>query len=77
MGYRSKHGLNRGEWLACARLYAPCGERLPQSKANPELVRKIRENRQGWPRWRWAQATGLHIRTIDKIATYETWRHIR
>lgn len=77
MGRRSKHGITRDEWAAQAYLYVPRGRELPQAKATPDLVRKIRENRRGWPRRRWAAETGLHIRTIDKIAGYETWRHVR
>lgn len=29
-----------------------------------------------WPRRKWAESTGLHIRTVEKIANYETWRHV-
>ena len=73
----SRHNIDRETWRASAALYAARGTALPQAKATPDLVRKIRANRSGLPRRAWADATGLHIRTIEKIATYETWRHIK
>ena len=73
---RGKHGIDRDQWYNQAFLYAKRGNELPQAKVTPELVRKIRENRHGWPRRKWAESTGLHIRTIDKICTYETWAHV-
>lgn len=73
----SRHGIAREQWLRSAYLYCARGNDLPHARATPELVRRIRENRYGWPRRKWAEVTGLHIRTIDKIATFETWRTVR
>ena len=67
---------DRDEYLSCPYLYAPRGNDLPHAKATPDLVRAIRANVYGWPRRKWAEATGLHLRTIDKIATFETWRQV-
>jgi hypothetical protein len=53
------------------------GTNNPAAKANEWLVRSIRRNRYGWTRARWSELTGLGHTTIEKIATYQTWRHVK
>ena len=72
----SRHNIDRETWRENAYLYCARGNALPHAKATPEIVRKIRANREGWPRRKWAETTGLHVRTVEKIAAFETWRHI-
>lgn len=76
MGSRGKHGLSREDWAPQAWMYAKRGNDLPHARLDPDAVRAIRANRHGWPRWKWAQHYGVHVRTIDAIATYRTWRHV-
>ena len=73
-GYRC---ISREEYLMRAVEMAPRGDTLPQSKLNDSIVREIRANVNGWPRRKWAEKLNLHIRTIDKVCTYETWRHVK
>jgi len=68
---------SRAEWAQRARETALRGNALPQARLTPDAVRAIRANVQGWPRWRWAEHYGVHLRTVDKVATYETWRQVR
>ncbi len=73
---RSRHGIDRQEWSTRAHEFCARGERLPHARLTADVVRKIRVNQEGWPRWKWAECLGCHVRTIDKVATYETWRHV-
>ena len=69
--------MNREEYLSRAVELAPRGRDLPQSKLHPYHVRIIRErNGYGVPRWVLAKEYGVHIRTIDKVCTYETWINV-
>jgi hypothetical protein len=72
----SRHGIDRDEWLLRSREFVRRGNDLPHSKVNPAIVREIRANRMGWPDHRWASSLGLHVRTINKIRTRETWAHV-
>ena len=51
------------------RLSAP----VSQAKLSAEKVRKIRSRIGREPRRIVAQSMGVHPRTIDRIANYETW----
>jgi len=77
----SKHGIDRHEYLASATLYCKRGSDLPQSKLTPDLVRQIRASYQPGDRdngqHALARRHNVHQRTIEKIVTYETWRHVR
>jgi hypothetical protein len=53
------------------------GTNNPAAKANEWLVTAIRRNRYGWTRARWSELTGLGHTTIEKISTYQTWRHVK
>ena len=52
------------------------GTDLPHAKLDPEKVRAMRENRHGWPRWKWAELYGVHIRTVEKACNGGSWGHV-
>ena len=69
------------------RLKVKRGMDLPQSKLNEKLVKKIRQDyreaREEIKRLQTkysskglAKEYGVHVRTMDKVLTYETWRHV-
>lgn len=69
--------LDREEYLSRAYEFAKRGRDLPQSKLHEYHVKHIRErNEYGVPRWWLAKEYGVHLRTIDKICTWETWIHV-
>ena len=73
----SKHNISRSDYLCDPRKYAKSGNQLPHSKANPDMVRKIRiEQGRGVTAKCQASEYGLHIRTIEAIRSYKTWRHV-
>jgi DNA-binding transcriptional regulator YiaG len=64
------------------------GEQLPQSKLTEADVRNIRELHalkqseiarlnETLSAKALARKWDVHVRTIDKILTYETWKHVR
>lgn len=62
----------------CVREYCARGTALPQAKLDDAKVRTIRtRSSMGVPRHKLATEYGVHLRTIDKICTYETWKHVR
>lgn len=63
--------INGGAMLTCKR-----GSELPQSRLNADLVREIRRNRHGLTAKQWAEKLGLHVRTIDAVRTFKSWRHV-
>ena len=69
--------MDRGEYMSRAIEFAVRGRDLPQSKLHPYHVKKIRtRNEYGVPRWFLAKEYGVHLRTIDKVCTYETWINV-
>ena len=76
MGNRNDSTLDRDEYLRRAREFALRGNRLPHAKLNPETVRAIRVNRHGWTAKKWAQHLGLHIRTVEGVRSFRTWKHV-
>lgn len=52
------------------------GTSLPKARLDEAKVKAIRENRHGWPAWKWAELYNVHIRTIDKVRNYGSWRHV-
>jgi hypothetical protein len=68
--------MNRAEYISTAILIAPRGLDLPQSKLTPDLVREIRINRHGLTARSQSDKYGVHIRTIEQVRLYKTWRHI-
>lgn len=73
----SKHGLSRAEYQVRAHEFARRGRELPQSKLTEEVVRRIRENKDGLTANQGAERLGVHRRTIDGVRSYRTWRHVR
>lgn len=69
--------MTREEYLLQAAAYAKRGNDLPQARLTPEKVREIRANVRGLFAWQLAMVYGVHIRTIDKIRTFQTWKHVR
>lgn len=72
----SRHGLARDEWSIRAHEFAPRGERLPQARLTPEVVREIRANRDGMTARQWAERLGVHVRTVEAVRNYTNWRHV-
>ena len=68
--------LTRSEYLDQAHALAKRGTDLPQSKLNPELVRQIRRNPNGWTAKRWAEELGVHVRTVEAVRSYKNWSHV-
>lgn len=60
---------NGGAYLTAAR-----GSQLPQARLTPADVRNIR--RSGQTARQLAEQFGVHIRTIDKVRQFISWRHI-
>lgn len=70
--------MPRGDYLAFgARLTARRGVDLPQARLTPGMVEYVRRNPMGRPRWQLAALCRVHPRTLDKVAMYETWAHIK
>ena len=75
----SRHNINRDEYLTSAILYAPRGTELPHAKLNDQKVRELRA------KYRLRVVTakdlaaeyGVHVRTIEKVLRFESWRHVR
>lgn len=69
--------MDRKEYLSRAYEFCARGRDLPQAKLYPYHVVRIRErNGYGVPRWFLAKEYGVHLRTIDKVCTYETWINV-
>lgn len=77
----------RDQYLLAASTFAKRGEELPQSKLTPELVAEIRSARRQREALRkhiaenlsneaLAKKLGVHIRTIEKAITNESWSHL-
>ena len=77
----------RDEYLLAASAYVKRGAELPQSKLTPELVAEIRSARKQRDALRQhiadnltnealAKRLGVHVRTIEKAITHETWSHL-
>lgn len=53
------------------------GNKLPQAKLNPDLVRQIRGSTRTKAAWKWAEELNCHIRTIEKARNYGSWKQVR
>ena len=54
------------------------GNNLPHAKLNPFRVKAIRERHAyGVPIPRMAEQYGVHVRTIEKVISYESWYWVR
>lgn len=78
---------SRDEYLLAASAFVLRGEELPQAKLNAELVQEIRSARRQREALRkhiadnlsneaLAKKYGVHVRTIEKAITNETWSHL-
>ncbi len=52
------------------------GTQLPHAKLDEAKVDAIRVNRHGRTAAQLAAEHGVHIRTIEKIRHWQTWRHV-
>ncbi len=77
----------RAEYLLASTTFAKRGAELPQSKLTPELVAEIRSARKQREALRQhiaenlsnealAKRLGVHVRTVEKAATHESWSHL-
>lgn len=77
----------REQYLLAASTFAARGNELPHSKLTPELVAEIRSARkqreslrehirQNLSNEALAKRLGVHVRTIEKAITNETWSHL-
>lgn len=68
--------LTRADYLQRAREFAPRGNQLRHARLTPALVRWIRRNPRGMTYKQMAAELGVHHRTVEKVAYYETWGHV-
>lgn len=79
--------LPRAEWLGRAAEFCARGQQLPQAKLlDLEIVEirsamRQRENlrkyiKDNLSNEALAKKHGVHVRTVEKIATYRTWGHV-
>lgn len=77
----------REQYLLAASTFAARGNELPQAKLTPELVAEIRSARRQREALRkhiaenlsneaLAKKLGVHVRTIEKAITNESWSHL-
>ena len=77
----------RDQYLLAASTFARRGAELPQSKLTEELVAEIRSARRQRDALRkhiaenlsneaLAKKFGVHVRTVEKAITNETWSHL-
>jgi hypothetical protein len=85
--HRSDKTLERGEYLSRARSMALRGQDLGQSKLNDDAIESIRSAQAQREKLRahikstlsneaLASIHGVHVRTIEKVLSFETWVHI-
>lgn len=85
--HRGDKTLERAEYLSRARSMALRGNDLGQSKLNDELIEEIRSAASQREKLRkhikdnlsnqaMALKMNVHVRTIEKVLSYETWGHI-
>lgn len=86
MGRGSKHGLTRGEWEQRRTEFARRGMELPQAKLMPLDISEIRSAARQRERLRThisdnlsnaalAKKFGVHVRSIEKVLSRESWSH--
>lgn len=70
--------MTRSDYLSGgAVLTAKRGNDLPHARLTPEVVRQIRATRGRITARQWSEQLGTHVRTIDKVRDYVTWRHVK
>ena len=84
---RPDNRMERGEYLSRSRSMALRGQDLGQSKLNDDDIKEIRSASEQREKLRQhiretlsndalAKKLNVHIRTIEKVLSYETWGHI-
>lgn len=84
---RRPGAMPRDEYLARARELAPRGQALPQSRLSDEDVADIRSAarqrealrkhiRDNLSNEALAKRLGVHVRTVEKVLSLETWGHV-
>lgn len=68
--------MSRDEYLQLIRMMAKRGEALPHAKLTADDVRTIRAVGLSKTARQLAEEFGVHHRTVEKIRSYETWRHV-
>ena len=53
------------------------GGTLANAKLNPEKVRRIRKNKEGYSIVDWALEFGVETSTIYNVQSYKTWKHVK
>ena len=85
--HRSEKTLDRAEYQSRARSMAPRGQELGQSKLNDDAINAIRSAqtqrkaliahiKASLSNEALALAHKVHVRTIEKVLSYETWGHV-
>jgi len=52
------------------------GSQLPHARLTESDVRAIRTNVEGKTAAQWARHFGVHLRTIEKVVQFRSWRHV-
>lgn len=79
--------LSRQEYLSRRTEFAPRGQELPQSKlldmdiidirsAHRQRIKLLDYIRNNLSNEALAKKHGIHVRSIEKIVSYETWGHV-
>lgn len=68
--------MSRDEYLRLIRMMAKRGEALPHAKLTADDLRTIRAAGLSKTARQLAEEFGVHHRTVEKIRSYETWRHV-
>lgn len=83
-----RNRMNRDDYLLRAHEFTPRGVDLPQSKLTEENIQEIRAAKakradllqhikEHLSNECMAAKFGVHIRTIEKVVGYGTWRHVK
>ena len=82
-----RNAMNRDDYLMRAHELAPRGQALPQSKLSDAQVMEIRSAQEKREDLRahirdslsneaLAARMGVHVRTVEKVLSRETWAHL-
>lgn len=83
-----RKAMNRDDYIMRAHEFAPRGADLPQSKLDNAAVAEIRQSvkkredlrahiRDSLSNDALAKRFGVHIRTIEKVVGYGSWRQVK
>lgn len=76
-GVHGRKWMTRREYVnGGARLVCKRGTDLPHARLDPDKVRAIRANAEGWTSKQWAAHYGVHQRTIEAVRGYRNWVHV-